>query len=233
MSISNDVTVACAVDSDARRITRSSVFVGRVPEARDHHSGTCECERRDSIPRPAGTTNPGAMNLHRPVVSRALSPLEAFGPRTRANRCASTRRFASILVPRVFRARAPPHLDATTSTASARCEAQPRLPASRSPTARSSSAPRARACHPLPPRSAPSMTSSSESSRARSAWVVDLRTASASKRARSGVTPAVRQGKARIGEHHPELGEHLDRAVRTGTYCAYVPDPGTTTAWAP
>jgi hypothetical protein len=28
----------------------------------------------------------------------------------------------------------------------------------------------------------------------------------------------------RIGGHHPELGEHLDRAIRTGTYCAYVPD---------
>jgi hypothetical protein len=59
----------------------------------------------------------------------------------------------------------------------------------------------------------------------------DRRTASASERARSGVTRAVRQGIARIGEHHPDLGEHLNRAVRTGTYCAYVPDPGTTGAW--
>jgi tetratricopeptide (TPR) repeat protein len=59
----------------------------------------------------------------------------------------------------------------------------------------------------------------------------DRRTASASERARSGVTRAVRQGIARIGEHHPELGEHLNRAVRTGTYCAYVPDPGATAAW--
>jgi tetratricopeptide (TPR) repeat protein len=48
---------------------------------------------------------------------------------------------------------------------------------------------------------------------------------SASERARSGVTRAVRQGIARIGEHHPELGEHLTRSVRTGTYCAYAPDP--------
>jgi hypothetical protein len=44
------------------------------------------------------------------------------------------------------------------------------------------------------------------------------------------VTRAVRQGIARIGEHHSELGQHLDRAVRTGTYCAYVPDPGAA-AW--
>jgi tetratricopeptide (TPR) repeat protein len=59
----------------------------------------------------------------------------------------------------------------------------------------------------------------------------DRRAASASERARSGVTRAVRHGIARIGEHHPELGEHLDHAVRTGTYCAYVPDPGAPAAW--
>jgi tetratricopeptide (TPR) repeat protein len=59
----------------------------------------------------------------------------------------------------------------------------------------------------------------------------DRRAASASERARSGVTRAVRQGIARIGEHHPELGEHLDRAVRTGTYCAYVPDRGAAATW--
>jgi tetratricopeptide (TPR) repeat protein len=59
----------------------------------------------------------------------------------------------------------------------------------------------------------------------------DRRAASASERARSGVTRAVRQGIARIGEHHPDLGEHLNRAVRTGTYCAYTPDPGATAAW--
>jgi tetratricopeptide (TPR) repeat protein len=59
----------------------------------------------------------------------------------------------------------------------------------------------------------------------------DRRAASTSERARSGVTRAVRQGIARIGEHHPELGEHLNHAVRTGTYCAYVPDPGAPAAW--
>jgi tetratricopeptide (TPR) repeat protein len=54
----------------------------------------------------------------------------------------------------------------------------------------------------------------------------DRRASSDSERARSGVTRAVRQGIARIGEHHPPLGEHLSRYVRTGTYCAYAPDPG-------
>jgi hypothetical protein len=59
----------------------------------------------------------------------------------------------------------------------------------------------------------------------------DRRVASDSERARSGVTRAVRQGIARIGEHHPQLGEHLDRTVHTGTHCAYVPDPGTPADW--
>jgi tetratricopeptide (TPR) repeat protein len=59
----------------------------------------------------------------------------------------------------------------------------------------------------------------------------DRRAASASERARSGVTRALRQAIARLGEHHPELGEHLGRTVRTGTYCAYVPDPGAPAAW--
>jgi len=53
----------------------------------------------------------------------------------------------------------------------------------------------------------------------------DRRSGSASERARVGVTRAVRQSIARIGQHHPQLGEHLRRSVRTGTYCAYAPDP--------
>jgi tetratricopeptide (TPR) repeat protein len=50
------------------------------------------------------------------------------------------------------------------------------------------------------------------------------RAASASERARVAVTRAIRQGMARIGGHDAELGEHLDVAIRTGTYCAYDPD---------
>ena len=59
----------------------------------------------------------------------------------------------------------------------------------------------------------------------------DRRAASASERARVAVTRAIRQGIVRIGEHHPELGEHLDRAIRTGTYCAYLPDPHAPAGW--
>jgi tetratricopeptide (TPR) repeat protein len=57
------------------------------------------------------------------------------------------------------------------------------------------------------------------------------RAASASERARAGVTRAIRQAIARIGEHHPQLGEHLTRTIRTGTYCSYAPDPGTPAEW--
>jgi hypothetical protein len=59
----------------------------------------------------------------------------------------------------------------------------------------------------------------------------DRRAASDSERARSGVTRAVRQAIARIGEHHPQLGDYLTRSIRTGTYCAYVPDPGAPATW--
>ena len=53
----------------------------------------------------------------------------------------------------------------------------------------------------------------------------DRQAASTSERARVSVTRAVRQGITRLGEHHPELGEHLNQTIRTGTYCAYLPHP--------
>jgi tetratricopeptide (TPR) repeat protein len=59
----------------------------------------------------------------------------------------------------------------------------------------------------------------------------DRRAASASERARAAVTRAVRQAMTRIAEHHPQLGQHLSRTIRTGTYCAYVPDPRAPAHW--
>jgi tetratricopeptide (TPR) repeat protein len=59
----------------------------------------------------------------------------------------------------------------------------------------------------------------------------DRRAASASERARAAVTRAVRQAITRIAEHHPQLGEHLSHTIRTGTYCAYVPDPRAPADW--
>ena len=57
------------------------------------------------------------------------------------------------------------------------------------------------------------------------------RAGSASERARVSVTRAVRTAMTRIREHNPHLGEHLDRSIRTGTYCAYLPDPRVPVAW--
>ena len=57
------------------------------------------------------------------------------------------------------------------------------------------------------------------------------RAGSATERARVSVTRAVRQAMERIQEHNSPLGEHLDRAIRTGTYCAYLPDPRVPVAW--
>ena len=59
----------------------------------------------------------------------------------------------------------------------------------------------------------------------------DRRAGSASERARASVTRAVRQALARINACHPELGEHLDRTVRTGTHCSYQPDPRAPLGW--
>ena len=59
----------------------------------------------------------------------------------------------------------------------------------------------------------------------------DRRAGSASERARVSVTRAVRHAMSRIRQHDPPLGEHLDRAIRTGTYCVYLPDSRITASW--
>ncbi len=48
---------------------------------------------------------------------------------------------------------------------------------------------------------------------------------SSAERARQSVTKAIRDALRRIREEDPALGEHLTRAVRTGIYCTYDPDP--------
>jgi tetratricopeptide (TPR) repeat protein len=59
----------------------------------------------------------------------------------------------------------------------------------------------------------------------------DRRVGSAAERARASVTRAVRQAMGRVRAHHPPLGAHLERAIRTGTYCAYLPDPRIPVGW--
>jgi hypothetical protein len=50
------------------------------------------------------------------------------------------------------------------------------------------------------------------------------RSGSAAERARTAVTARIRDSIRRIGDVHPELGRHLSRSVRTGTFCVYEPD---------
>ncbi len=50
-------------------------------------------------------------------------------------------------------------------------------------------------------------------------------------RARTAVTRSIRYAVARIVDHHPTLGRHFDQSVRTGIYCAYVPDPRQPISW--
>jgi tetratricopeptide (TPR) repeat protein len=50
-------------------------------------------------------------------------------------------------------------------------------------------------------------------------------------RARVNVTRAIRTALRRIGEHEPELGHLLHSTIRTGTACAYQPDPDTAPRW--
>jgi hypothetical protein len=45
----------------------------------------------------------------------------------------------------------------------------------------------------------------------------------AAERARKAVTARIRDAIRRIADAHPELGTHLDRTIRTGTFCQYEP----------
>jgi enamine deaminase RidA (YjgF/YER057c/UK114 family) len=49
--------------------------------------------------------------------------------------------------------------------------------------------------------------------------------------ARLSVTRTVRAAIARLRTVHAALGEHLDRTIRTGSFCAYVPDPRVAAVW--
>ena len=42
---------------------------------------------------------------------------------------------------------------------------------------------------------------------------------------------AMRGALHRLEDQRPELGRHLALAVRTGTFCAYDPDPRVTAVW--
>ena len=51
------------------------------------------------------------------------------------------------------------------------------------------------------------------------------RAGGSAERARTAVTGRIRDAIGRLEAAHPELGRHLSRAVRTGAFCVYDPDP--------
>lgn len=51
----------------------------------------------------------------------------------------------------------------------------------------------------------------------------ERRSGSAAERARVNVQRRIRDAIRRVETHHPGLAKHLDRSVRTGTYCVYEP----------
>jgi hypothetical protein len=59
----------------------------------------------------------------------------------------------------------------------------------------------------------------------------DRQTGAAAERARVAATRTIRAAIDRIADSHPALGAHLRHAVRTGTYCAYEPDPAYDMRW--
>src|SRR4029450_13752905 len=52
----------------------------------------------------------------------------------------------------------------------------------------------------------------------------ERRVGQAAERARTAVQKRLREAIRRIEEEIPELGRHLSQTIRTGAFCAYLPD---------
>lgn len=59
----------------------------------------------------------------------------------------------------------------------------------------------------------------------------DRKAASQAEKARVNITKSVKDALKKIDENHRPLGEHLRTAIRTGGYCAYLPDPRMPMEW--
>jgi len=59
----------------------------------------------------------------------------------------------------------------------------------------------------------------------------DRQAAAIAERARSNITKAIRAALSKIRDSHPALGHHLATSIRTGTFCAYTPDPTHPISW--
>jgi hypothetical protein len=59
----------------------------------------------------------------------------------------------------------------------------------------------------------------------------DRKAVSNAERARVNVTRAIRGVLKRVAEFDADLGRELESTVRTGTFCAYEPDPRRPVTW--
>jgi hypothetical protein len=59
----------------------------------------------------------------------------------------------------------------------------------------------------------------------------DRKTGSDAERARVNATRSIRTVLKRVAEHDADLGRELEATVRTGTFCAYEPDPRRPVSW--
>ena len=59
----------------------------------------------------------------------------------------------------------------------------------------------------------------------------DRRAGSAAERARLNVTRAIKSALQKISEHNSQLGELLDRSIKTGSFSCYLANPRTPIAW--
>lgn len=59
----------------------------------------------------------------------------------------------------------------------------------------------------------------------------DRKAASQAERARVNITKSVKDALRKIDANHRPLGEHLRTTIRTGAYCAYLPDPRLQITW--
>ena len=59
----------------------------------------------------------------------------------------------------------------------------------------------------------------------------DRHAAAHAERARLNATRAIRAAMANLARDNPALGRHLAATIRTGRYCAYLPDPCAPIAW--
>jgi hypothetical protein len=59
----------------------------------------------------------------------------------------------------------------------------------------------------------------------------DRKAGSPAERARVNITRAVKTVLSRLREHHPDLADHLDATIHTGTFCSYSPDPRAPSTW--